>query len=703
MNNLSLPSKQSRLAFRSLLTITIFLLLASNIALLWIKRDYFVSGWGLLGFAEGSWTCYQKGFIESVAKFWSASRSYQYWGATNSVIYPVLSGILHNWKPWPFWGHLLSLVLFFSLSFWCLSSLNLEKRVFYAAIGTSPVLLSFSIVASPVISCVIPYSLALIVLFSFQGDKEGNWKILILELIAWLFVYEISFHCYELSKTVAILPLIAAFTLPGLRTGRRVMWAGIGIAMGYGLLFHYSSTAAARLGHFATHYEKAIPSLYAVFRGLWIEWYSDLPFLITAGIISLLLLREKKWFWRFLFASQVALVLMEATRQGLVDMGVRPRRMVMLNFLSALVLAQVWCDLKSTKAKSFFVILLCVGHVFTLRSTITFLKNPPVNRALPYIHSPADFRIDKPLIRDAKLLTDMTRSSDNIHFLSYGYSKYAENTTDPAAFPERVLLNLGPKEFSEKIFFIDYKKSRYSNLPMHSLDQFVEKAASMNSGFYLHVYSGKKNNPMLIYAHRDFPSFVRRYLNRSDLTPVDLGFHYFDSYRIENFRLPGPVEIPESRIETKERIEKDHKATLCYSNYTSRYVWKLFREVQKAADNPPEVDASVPFEIKVDSSQSIYFEGIYANRSGEPIAVTIETSADDSLAVMINGQTVAHYYAEKWPPSPIIARVILPKGLNHLQIFFGNWNSRGWIKFSSRTDEGAELPWSCPGRVRNES
>ena len=695
----SIPSeKRGALSLPSLLNIYVFLFIAFNIVLLWIKRDYFVSGWGLLGFAEGSWTLFHKDLVESVLEFWSNSRSYQYWNTENSVIFPVVSGILHNWKPWPFWLQLFNLLLFFSVTFWCASSLKAEKRLFYAALGASPVLLSFSIVAFPCISCVIPYAFALVILFRFESGEQAKRMSIVLELIGWVFVYELSFHCYEPGKTVAVLPFLAALSLPGIRISRRILWLVMGGLMIYGLFFHYGSTAEPRLIQLMERYGSFPSAAQVVLKGFFIEWYSDLPFLFIAGIISCFLIRENRWFWRLLIVGHILLLLMEATQRGFYhEVGLRPRRFILMDFLSALVCAKAWCDLKSTKTKAALILVICAGQAFTLRSTLVFLTNPPERRALPYIHSPADFKIDRRLIRDAKRLSELAHTLNTVHFLSYGYSKYAENTTDPAALPERVLLHLGPEEYTEKIFFIDHKRrGRYTQFPMHSHDAFVEKAASLKGECYLHVYRKKVYSPMLIYGHKDFESFTWRYLNRSKFTPVDFGFEYFDSYRIEEFDRPGPVRIPELQGETEGYADAVPQGALCHSRFDYRWVWRLLKEMSKKPYEAPAAQIKVPFEIKVTSAMGFYFEGIYVNRSEEPIPVTIRAAADDGLVVLINGQTVAHYYSEVWPPPDLTSSVVLAKGVNRLQIFFTNCSSAGRIEFSSVTEDGSEVPWTCP-------
>lgn len=691
----------------SLLNVYVFLFIASNILLLWIKRDYFVSGWGLLGFAEGSWTLFHKGLVESVVEFWSNSRSYQYWNTENSVIFPVVSGLLHSWKAWPFWLHLFNLLLFFSVSFWCASSLKVQKRLFFAALGTSPVLLSFSIVAFPCITYVVPYAVALVILFRLGNGEQGQGRrmFILWELIGWAFVYELSFHCYEPGKTVAVLPFLAALTLPGVRVSRRVLWMVMGGLMVYGLFFHHGSTAESRLIQLAERYVSFPSAARVVLKGFFIEWYSNLPFLFIAGVIACFLVRENRWFWRLLVAGHVVLLLMEATQRGFYhDVGLRPRRFILLDFLSALVCAKAWCDLKSTKAKAVLILVLCAGQAFTLRSTISFLRNPPERRALPYIHSPADFKIDRRLIRDAKRLSELAHVLDTVHFLSYGYSKYAENTTDPAAFPERVLLHLGPDEYDRKIFFIDHKRrGRYTKFPMRSHDAFAEKAASLSGECYLHVYRKQVYSPMLIYGHKDFESFARRYLNRSKFTPVDLGLDYFDSYRIEEFEEPEPVQIPEVQGDIEGYADAASPGALCYSRFDYRWVWRLLKEMSKKPYEAPTDRIKVPFEIKITSAMGFYFEGIYVNRSGGPVPVTIRAAADDGLVILINGQTAAHYYAEVWPPPDLTSDVVMAEGVNRLQIFFTNCSSAGRIEFSSVMEDGSEVSWACPSPNKGAS
>lgn len=431
---------------RTLLTAV---LLAQLLILHW-TRGYYVAGWELLGAADGTWSIYQEGVIPSVIKYWHQSRHFQYWDSTNSVISTVLPGLLNNYL-WPslWWGYLVWFVLYgavLSLTVW---ALKLSWEAVLVGLLSSPVLLSFSITGFPYFSCVIPWLLGIALL-----RREYN-------LLWFIPVTELSFHCYELGRSVMMLPLIAAVTLP-MTWGRRIVLSAVSGLMAAQLMVRNQSTATVRLEHIWRNLQAGNYSFPFDVYNLWIPGIA----LLAGG--SLLFIKKDRFFWSLLWLSQITLPVLAALNN---EAGLS-RRYILLDMISVIIFAVA-------VGKNRKVLLLATPLVcWTLYSTINFKLNPDIANPLPYMAS-GDFWVNKPLIDQAETLAARASIYRGIFTVNYGYDDYQENTTNPQGVPERILLQVGPKLFEKRVMFLGEKRCRYSCLPMYSLEEQEEAKQKM--------------------------------------------------------------------------------------------------------------------------------------------------------------------------------------------------------------------------------
>lgn len=420
-----------------LLTILVGVLLTLH-----LTRGYYVAGWELLGAADGTWTVYKEGFIPAVTKYWNQSRHFQYWDSTNSVISTALPGALNNFL-WPslYWGHLVWFLLYSATVAVTTKALKLSWESVLVGLLASPVLLSFSITGFPYFSCIIPWFLGLIVI-------KRNYNLL------WFIpITELSFHCYELGRSVMMLPLMAAVSLP-ITWGSRLLLCATSGLMSAQLMVRNQSTATLRLQHIWENIQSGNYTFPLDIYQLWIPGIA----LLAGG--SLFFIKKHQFFWSLLWLSQITLPILAALNN---EAGLS-RRYILLDAISVIIFA-VAC----TRNRKLSLLALPLV-AWTIYSTIDFKLNPVTHNPLPYMAS-GDFWVNRPLVDDAYVLSGRIRANRGLFTTDYGYDDYQENTTNPQGIPERILLSVGPKLFEERMMFGGTKRCRYSCLPMYSPEE----------------------------------------------------------------------------------------------------------------------------------------------------------------------------------------------------------------------------------------
>lgn len=416
-------------------------------ALAWRRGEY-LAGFEVLGAADGVWAIHKVGICQSFVNYWHASRDFQYWNSTNSILWTMGPGLLATWCPSVHWGWIFGFVLYAA----CLMILGvtrrLDFRVLTAAVLASPVISSFTITGFPYLSCAIPWVFGIVVLL---GNRSVWW---------FLPMTELTFHCYEFGRTVFILPLIAAFTLP-MSLGKRFVLSAISGAQAALFFGIYQSTGPQRFVLFLERFgdwQKNAQIFLQAYPNLWA------PALWLGAVLAVIVTQRNAAFWRVMLLVQTALVVI-AILEGDAD---KSRRFIMLDFVSIVIVAHAWRELSWLGRVPVFI-----GVLVTLSSTWHFVSTPIHEVPLPYVKSASDFHLNTTLIDWSDKLSQRAKrywaqNLDGKIWLDYGYDTYQENTTDPQGVPERILLKVGPRIFGRYIRFTGSNRCRFSCLPMYA-------------------------------------------------------------------------------------------------------------------------------------------------------------------------------------------------------------------------------------------
>lgn len=437
----------------ALFAICLFL---THVFLLWFARGHYTVGWEQIGLAHGMYQLEQKGFLQASIEVLLSSFDYVYWAPTNSLLFCIIPGLLGNTFPWLLWGQAWAFV--FVMIFWFLLCRQLElsfsAMLFFTCL--SPTLLSFSIVGFPYLSSTVPYCLGLMLLHKRLP--------ILAEALAWIGITLVASQCYELGRSFFVLAFLGAL-LPienHRRVGRLVLGVGIGV---YELLS--KKLIVGLLVQTPLEKITQLPaSIWQFFQLYFWDLYLDLPTLLLLAVPAVLLLQKDRTFWIGLLAIQLGLLFWSGTVD---EEFMRPRRLVLLNFVCVLIVTQAWTQVDWLKwkkpSKSLACLAISFGQVATLASTLWFCYMPHPYRSLPFTHSPADFRISRPAIDDVEKIVKLVRDQDTRTYLLYGYSNYPENTTDPLALPERLIARLGVRALKEKLILVDDQECRYNCFP----------------------------------------------------------------------------------------------------------------------------------------------------------------------------------------------------------------------------------------------
>jgi hypothetical protein len=492
-------------------------LVVANLLMLWLARGINVVGWDILGASDGSFMVAEYGVWPALDKYWHQSRSFQFWATTSSVLFSVIPGIIQN--IWPSLYTPIVVMFLMTISFWLFSliKLSLDWGMFFFGVAASGTLLTYLIVGHAYIAATIPYCLAIPLILRGRNALLNGYT-LFRELVLWLVVYESAFHIYEPARSVGCLPLIAAITLPSVDWRRRIIWLAIS-----GLMLASYSVGSSTSFPYRILLAEPLAALWAVpnvlgiaFRALFMEWRLDLPILVPLAVFSCFMLKRYRYFWSAVLLLQLGLIIMlgvVAYLDGYHDTeALRARRFVLPTFVSLLICSTAFYELRQRyrNGRPIQVLryLLLLATVPALTSSISFYLKPSDNRSLPFTASRDNVVLSPERNNDARILSSIVNNTSSKLFAIYGLSCYAENTTDPAAFIERMALTLGPRLFKSQVYFVDAPAGvvpvtcRYSCTPVYNAEA-LQEALTKRESFHLALYKTRECNPEMSLAVTD--------------------------------------------------------------------------------------------------------------------------------------------------------------------------------------------------------
>jgi hypothetical protein len=339
-------------------------------------------------------------------------------------------------------------------------------------VGASPPLLSLSVTGFPWISALLPHALALWVTMS--RELRRHW---VATMLCTLLVLELSFHCYELGKTVGVVFIVAAVLQRDASPIMRFAWLIAGSAQlvdavlihpsanfpGFGITKDVAGHPAFGISALGRGLKTLVTSL-ATFD-------LDLPILLGAGFLSLLFFKRDRWFLLVLLLVQIGAVFMLATSGPGV---MRPRRFILVSCYCLVCILSMYRE-AGPRPRRMIIGLLLIGTSWQVANLLHFIGVPLSSQvegfSEPYVHSGEGVGLVLfPYVDWAEEMRSRVEAGEQL-LLVYNFSCYGENTTNPVGVLERLYLALGHERFVRSMYVFGSQTCRYSCLPIRRLEE----------------------------------------------------------------------------------------------------------------------------------------------------------------------------------------------------------------------------------------
>ncbi len=306
---------------------TLALLAASLIVRIHARGDY-IPGWDVMGAAQGvllvsTHTAAQiarwyRDNVWNPAVFWNLY-------ALPCVLVPGLLAV--HW-PWLFWNHAVVFAVGVVVLWLVATTFRLGRDAWFVLLAwtTSSAVVSQSIAGLPYLTCMLPHALAVCAVLRLRSRPLAT------AVVAAL-VYVAATQTQELARTVFLVFLAAVVAAPGGWTTRFV-WLLAGVGLAVDAIVHPTTNGAFFADVGRPGVGEVLGALGGIAARLFVRPWIDLPVLVGTGIVSLVLVRRERWFWRMLFAAQVALAVVLALKRDVT--GVWPRRFLLVELYALL-------------------------------------------------------------------------------------------------------------------------------------------------------------------------------------------------------------------------------------------------------------------------------------------------------------------------------------------------------------------------------
>jgi hypothetical protein len=223
---------------------------------------------------------------------------------------------------------------------------------------------------------------------------------------------------------------------------------------------------------------------------------------------------------------------------------------------------------------------------------------------------------------------------------------------------------------------------------------------------------------------------VAKYFNRSRVSPVDLGLKWFKSYRIDAFEPPGPIPVRSLNMDSEQvaatevmqypggfcmtawrQDAGEHSPLRHWNTPLPEHLRALIAGAEERDDRPVDIYAAANLYIDVSrrfvarpegtfsGGTVAHFVGYLNNETGKSVEAALRVNADDEIGVTINDQTII----ESWGWKDAVEyeeRVLLPPGLNRINILYHRFWHPGRLSVSTADEHGDALAWRCNGDFR---
>jgi hypothetical protein len=528
---------------RSWLAVLAGLSVGSALTLRWWHRGHYQTGWEVLATAQGLFMVSTRSAAD-LFRFYSDYQHIPSQWIVYSIPVSLLPGWLTSLAPWGYWAHVTTMAMV-ALSLWLLGlALRLSGGQWWLLLlcwGASPALLSFTATGFAYISSIVPYAVAIWVVFRWQTSVVGT---LLLALLAVGLAWQVQ----ELGRTVFLVFAAAAVLLPAVPWRIRVVWLAVA-GLQYWLATTYLNGDTSLFLAMRLPPPGELPGHLAAFaRYLFVERGVDLPILLTGALLATLAARSGRWFWGALVGVHLGLLFLVAMNNGTLQgpMAVWPRRALLFQFVCV---GTIVSALRAGGAlRPWLLALLVAGNAWQLADTVRWAsrdldaEHRGFFTPLPFTQSPFSTGHDSPNL-DSEVrafAVDWSRSlrqqveQGRKLLVVYNLSSHDENVTDPAAVLDRLYIELGHDRFMENVWVFGNENVRWNFLPIRPLDQFPTFVASLHSDGFAGEW--------LYHPHDDEPTWNVAKVHRAELQEI------FDTLKAHfDLEWSGPDRDPEGR------------------------------------------------------------------------------------------------------------------------------------------------------------
>jgi hypothetical protein len=443
-----------------------------------------VTGWDVLGASQGLYLVATRSIADVVRYYVEHTGDAMLTWNVHLVLLSLLPGALAAVWPWEYWLCVVTPCLFLASLGFLVRALRLPPAEWWRVLlplGASPALLSHTVAGLPYISNTLPFALALWIVLRWSASAVATALLAVLTLAtAW--------HVEELGRTVFVVFLAATFLLRDAPLRTRIVWLAAGVLQCV-LAVRYPSSNTARYGQMTI---LVLPEMVRALGRLIAHMAAarhDLPLLVPAGLLALVLPGRRRGFWAALVLTQLALVWLLAANTGILEgvVVVWPRRALLLDFVCLAACATVLG--RRGAGAAVVLALLLAGNVWQLAETARWASRPldagdwpGWSYTLPYTHTPlvaGDPRTVRNLdSRVCLLCVDWYREMNAALargerlLLVYNFTSFDENATDPAGIIDRLYLRLGHRRFRRSVFVFGDGRVRVNELPIRSMAAF---------------------------------------------------------------------------------------------------------------------------------------------------------------------------------------------------------------------------------------
>ena len=481
------------------------------------------------------------------------------------------------------------------------------------------------------ISGLYPYALAIAIALR-RAQAKSTIGHLVLDLLLWALFFELCFHCYEAGRFACFVPLIAALSIPRMTWQRRILWSALSLAMAY--LFFFSGGLSIDNGKLSTDVFATLATIPEALKHVWLALGPmarlDYPFVLIAAMLSLFSIKKFRAFWA------IILLLQFATLVALAALGVlwgetgpellRARRYSATAFILAMIVGYAWNHGLSDHRtlRKFVILFVAMGLAAVTTSSFKFYLEPSQMKSLPFTESSVDLHIDPQMNEDARRVATFADKQSSPIFVLYGYGDRAENTTDPNAFPERVLLHLGPRRFLERVVFISRAtRCRYSCVPMTAPFSAYQLLANLGGDTFLFLPRAATPawDPPLVTAQGALipGTWLSELLTQYNAKPQDLGLSKFSVLHLESAAVnslvtPFPAVGGPIFSSTDDRVRGRTWKRHSWDSVEGGSEWQI-KDNEFHLVNTKDADQKLIRRVTIEPGQALKFEAEIKTRN----------------------------------------------------------------------------------------